>query len=74
MKCLRLQDRGLKPCNTAHKGKAGDRGGYLLKHTIMPTVIAEPFFIDCDKSLALAQSKIGQLAQAYERAVIRYFN
>ncbi len=74
VKCLRLHDRGLKPCNVAHEGKAGDRGGHLLKYTDMPCAIAEPFFIDCDKSLALAQNKIDELAKAYVSAIIRYYN
>jgi len=73
VKCLGLKDRGLKPCQAKHKGKAGDRGGYLLKYTNMPCVITEPFFIDCDKSLNLAQSKFDELAQAYVNAIIKYF-
>jgi len=71
--CLGLPDRGLKPCQAKHKGKAGDRGGHLLKYTNMPCVITEPFFIDCDKSLELANGKLNELAQAFSRAIIRYF-
>lgn len=73
VKCLHLHDRGLKPCNVAHKGKAGDRGGHLLKYTSMPCVITEPFFIDCDKSLKLAQKNINELVYAYCNAIERYF-
>ena len=73
VKCLGLKDRGLKPCQAKRIGRAGDRGGYLLKHTAMPCVITEPFFIDCDKSLALAKEKADDLAQAYVVAIKRYF-
>lgn len=73
VQCLGLHDRGLKPCQAKHQGKAGDRGGYLLKHTSMPCVITEPFFIDCDESLALANRKSPELAQAFVNAIIKYF-
>ena len=73
VKCLGLKDRGLKPCVAAHKGKAGDRGGHLLKGTKMPGVIVEPFFIDCDLSLELAQHKFEALAEAHTAGIVRYF-
>jgi len=73
VKCLGLKDRGLKPCVASHKGKAGDRGGYLLKKTKMPCIIAEPFFIDCDRSLMLAMMKVDELAKAYANGIESYF-
>ena len=56
---LGLNDRGIKPRTTE------DRGGYLLRYTQMPCVIAEPFFIDNPDDLALAQTHIKKLADAY---------
>lgn len=72
VKCLGLKDRGLKPCRAAYKGKAGDRGGYLLKKTDMPCITAEPFFIDSDSSLELANYKFNELAEAYAIGIARY--
>jgi len=72
VKCLDLKDRGVKSCVAAHEGKAGDRGGHLLKGTKMPCVIVEPFFIDSDSSLELAQYKFEGLAEAYTAGVVRY--
>lgn len=72
VKCLGLKDRGLRPCVASHVGKAGDRGGWLLERTEMTCVIAEPFFIDSDKSLALAHSKFEELAEAYTQGIVSY--
>jgi N-acetylmuramoyl-L-alanine amidase len=69
---LGLHDRGLKPVNVAYKGKAGDRGGHLCKHTNMPCVIIEPFFIDNDTDLALAESKVEVLAKAIAQGTSLY--
>ena len=60
---LRLPVRGIKPRT------AEDRGGYLLRYTKAPCVIAEPFFIDNDKDLARAQEDLDGLAGAYARAI-----
>ena len=60
---LKLPNRGLKPCT------AEDRGGYLLRYTKAPCVIAEPFFIDNDQDLARAQEDKQGLARAYARAI-----
>jgi len=60
---LRLPNRGLKPCT------AEDRGGYLLRYTKAPCVIAEPFFIDNDQDLARAREDLRGLARAYARAI-----
>ena len=48
-----------------------DRGGYLLKYTNAPCVIAESFFIDNDDDLARAQEDLEGLAEAYVRAIDR---
>lgn len=72
--CLMLPDRGTKARKGAHKGSAGDRGGHLLKNTVMPCVIVEPFFIDCDSSLLLAITKIDELSEAYSCGIQAYFD
>lgn len=56
---LGLNDRGIKARTSE------DRGGYLLRYTSMPCVIAEPFFIDNPNDLAHAQSNMKNLADAY---------
>lgn len=70
---LGTYNRGVKPCEYDHIGKAGDRGGYLLKYTSMPCVIVEPFFIDSDESLKIAQCKFHELAEAYAKGICEYF-
>ena len=60
---LKLPNRGIKPKT------AEDRGGYLLRYTNAPCVIAEPFFIDNDSDLAKAQEDIEGLAEVYAKAV-----
>lgn len=62
---LKLPDRGVKPKTSE------DRGGYLLKYTNAPCVIAESFFIDNDDDLARAQEDLEGLAEAYVRAIDR---
>lgn len=69
---LELPDRGLRPVDVAHQGRAGDRGGYLCFKTMMPTVILEPFFIDNDSDLARATENKFALAQAIARGAIEY--
>ena len=61
--CLGLADRGVRP------KAAEDRGGYLLRYTKAPCVIAEPFFIDNDGDLAVAREQFDALAAAYARAI-----
>lgn len=63
---LGLKDRGIKPRTSE------DRGGYLLKNTKAPCVIAEPFFIDNDEDLKIAQTKLDALADAYARSIEQY--
>ncbi len=60
---LGLPNRGLKPRT------AEDRGGYLLRYTKAPCIIAEPFFIDNDQDLARAQEDLDGLALAYAKAI-----
>lgn len=60
---LELPERGIKPKT------AEDRGGYLLRYTHKPCVIAEPFFIDNDRDLAKAQGDMEGLASAYAKAI-----
>ena len=60
---LNLKDRGIKP-----KGSE-DRGGYLLKKTNAPCVIAEPFFIDNDEDLRVATENREALIQAYVQTI-----
>ncbi len=61
--CLKLPSRGIKPKT------AEDRGGYLLRYTNAPCVIAEPFFIDNDNDLERAMNNKDGLAQAYASAI-----
>ncbi len=60
---LKLPDRGIKPKS------AENRGGYLLRYTKAPCIIAEPFFIDNDSDLSKAQENIDGLAEAYAKAI-----
>jgi len=60
---LKLRNRGIKPRTSE------ERGGYLLRYTKAPCVIAEPFFIDNDSDLARAQEDIDGLAGAYAAAI-----
>ncbi len=60
---LELPNRGIKPKTTE------DRGGYLLRYTTAPCLIAEPFFIDNDDDLARAMEDLDGLAEAYAKAI-----
>lgn len=60
---LKLPDRGIK------SRMAEDRGGYLLRYTKAPCLIAEPFFIDNNSDLARAQEDLDGLAAAYAAAI-----
>ena len=63
LECLGLKDRGIKARNSE------ERGGYLLRYTNSPCLIAEPFFIDNNADLATAVERIDQLAQAYRDSI-----
>jgi N-acetylmuramoyl-L-alanine amidase len=63
LKHLGLSDRGIRPRTSE------DRGGYLLRYTKAPCIIAEPFFIDNDDDLAKAQEDIEGLAAAYAKDI-----
>ena len=60
---LGLPDRGIKPKTSE------DRGGYLLRYTSAPCVIAEPFFIDNDQNLSKAKENPEGLAAAYAGSI-----
>ena len=60
---LKLPNRGLL-ARTAE-----DRGGYLLRYTKAPCIIAEPFFIDNNDDLDKAQKNLDGLALAYANAI-----
>jgi len=60
---LELPNRGIKPKT------AEERGGYLLRYTKAPCVIAEPFFIDNDDDLVRAQEDLDGLAGTYAKAI-----
>jgi len=61
---LGLKNRGVIACG------AEDRGGYLLRYTKAPCVIAEPFFIDNSNDLRIALSKRNKLVEAYSTAIV----
>ena len=63
VKALGLPNRGVKA-----KGSE-DRGGYLLKKTSAPCLIAEPFFIDNDEDLAVAETRYAELVRAYAKSI-----
>jgi N-acetylmuramoyl-L-alanine amidase len=60
---LGLKDRGIKAKTVE------DRGGYLLKMTNAPCVIAEPFFIDNDDDFKVATEQREALVAAYAGAI-----
>jgi len=60
---LGLNNRGVKPKHSE------DRGGFLLRYTQAPCVIAEPFFIDNDEDLEVATARSHRLAEAYTGAI-----
>lgn len=60
---LGLNNRGVKPKHSE------DRGGFLLRYTKAPCVIAEPFFIDNDEDFDVAQLRSHRLAEAYVSAI-----
>ncbi len=63
VKALALTDRGIKAKTTE------DRGGYILKQTNAPCLISEPFFIDNDHDLAIANEKRAELVYAYVKSI-----
>ncbi len=60
---LKNRNRGIKPRS------AEERGGYLLRYTNAPCVIAEPFFIDNNDELANAKTRRRYLVKAYLEAI-----
>ncbi len=63
VKALGLKNRGLKPKT------AEDRGGYLLRNTVAPCVIAEPLFIDNNDDLKTATDNKDILVKAYANGI-----
>ncbi len=59
VEALGTLDRGIKPKHSE------DRGGYLLRYTKAPCVIAETFFIDNDDELNNANELYNELVNAY---------
>lgn len=68
LKAYGFPDRGILPRT------AEDRGGYLLRYTNMPTVIAEPFFIDNDDALKKVLDNREKLIDAYVNSIDWMFN
>ncbi|MBN7795300.1 N-acetylmuramoyl-L-alanine amidase [Parahaliea mediterranea] len=60
---LKNRNRGIRPRS------AEERGGYLLRYTNAPCVIAEPFFIDNNEELANAKRRRRYLIKAYLEAI-----
>lgn len=60
---LGLKDRGIRPKTSE------DRGGYLLRYTNTPCIIAEPFFIDNNSDLEIVNQKYDNLVEAYSKAI-----
>jgi len=60
---LYLRNRGIQP------KRSEDRGGYLMRYTHAPCIIAEPFFIDNDMDLNVAQNHYSELVKAYADAI-----
>jgi N-acetylmuramoyl-L-alanine amidase len=60
---LNLPNRGIKARNSE------DRGGYLLRYTAAPCIIAEPFFIDNDDDYRIALENREKLINSYVNAI-----
>lgn len=60
---LKNRNRGIKPRS------AEERGGFLLRYTHAPCVIAEPFFIDNNEEYANAKRRKRYLIKAYLEAI-----
>jgi N-acetylmuramoyl-L-alanine amidase len=65
---LGLNNRGIKSKSTE------DRGGYLLKSTSAPCVIAEPFFIDNNSDLKVVIDNMDALIKAYATSITSIAN
>ena len=62
------KNRGIKPKTSE------DRGGFLLRYTNAPCLIAEPFFIDNDIDFANAQMHRDSLLFAFKEAIEETIN
>lgn len=65
VEALRLRNRGTLPRHTE------DRGGYLLRHTLAPAVICEPFFIDNHVDFKVADEHYEALVNGYVNAIVK---
>lgn len=63
---LELPNRGAKPRDVEQ------RGGYLLRYTRAPAVIAEPFFIDNEQDYGRAIERRVALIAAYAEAICEF--
>ena len=61
---MNITNRGVKAI------KGNQRGGHILKNTIAPCILLEPFFIDNDKDCEIAFEKFNELAKAIVIAVV----
>lgn len=66
VRALQLPDRGIKPKDTEA------RGGYLLRYTHAPCVIAEPFFIDNVYDLQTAIDNESAIIDAYIECIVGF--
>jgi N-acetylmuramoyl-L-alanine amidase len=62
---LGFRDRGILPRKTE------DRGGYLLRYTDMPCVIAEPFFIDNNSAYKTVIERYDKLVEIYAKCILK---
>jgi N-acetylmuramoyl-L-alanine amidase len=60
---LEFRDRGILPRKTE------DRGGYLLRYTDVPCIIAEPFFIDNNNAYKTVMDRYDKFVQAYANSI-----
>lgn len=65
-KALGNDDRGLKPI------KAKGRGAAVLRGSIEPMIIAEPFFIDNPNDFHNALNRYAELVKAYADGIYRF--
>lgn len=62
---LKLRNRGALPRHSE------DRGGYLLRYTHAPCIICEPFFIDNNADIKMANEHYDDLVTAYVSAIVK---
>jgi len=65
VECLEFRDRGILPRSTE------ERGGYLLRYTDAPCVIAEPFFIDNNSAYKTVIERYDKLVEIYAKCILK---